>query len=141
MAKKSYNTRKVYVLQNGVIVETFNTLTSFHANYPVAAVSTISKRIKSCVDGWLPDGKKARFRESIDDEGRPLDFTKVHLRPNTPTKKTVVNDDVLETERKIDELYAAYERGEITIEERQTRVGWLQNHVAVLKNRLKRKKS
>lgn len=44
--------------------------------------------------------------------------------------------DLAETEAKIEAAYDACERGEITYQERADRLGWLQNHAAVLRQRL-----
>ena len=136
---KIFNSRAVYILKHGKVVETFPTLTAFWRRYPVSNISTLSKRIRSCADGWLPDGKVARFEESIKDPGRPLATEKAHPHTAARTIRDEINDDLQLTEAKIDELYAMCEAGKITIEERQREVGWLQNHVAVLQNRLKQK--
>jgi hypothetical protein len=41
-----------------------------------------------------------------------------------------------DTEAKIQEAYDLCDAGEITFEERHQRLGWLQNHAAVLRHRL-----
>lgn len=137
--ENKFSKREVFVLLDGKIIERYDTLTDFWRRYPVAAISSLSKRIKMAADGWLPDGKKARYADNIDAAGYILDVNKIHPRTTARTIRDEISDDIEQSERKIDELYAMYDAGEITIEERQREVGWLQNHLNVLRNRLKRK--
>ena len=122
---------------NDVIVEQYRNLKDFCVAYPLASYNCISQRVRNCLDGWMPDGKTARYYCDTDKPGRPLVVSKIRDRDEETDEKKQWKKDLDDTEAKIEAAYDACERGEITFEERHAQIGWLQNHAAVLRQRLK----
>ena len=132
---KYFTNKRVVVKKDGIIVERYGSLQAFYEAYPVGNYASVSKRVAQCVDGWLPDGKVARYFRDRDKDGREIMLSKVRDN-NRMTEREEWRKDLEETEAKIDEAYEACRRGDITFEERCQRVGWLQNHAAFLRRRL-----
>jgi hypothetical protein len=120
-----------------VIVEQYRNLKDFCVAYPLASYNCISQRVRNCLDGWMPDGKTARYYCDADKPGRPLVMSKIRDRDEETDEKKQWKKDLSDTEAKIEAAYDACDRGEITFEERHAQIGWLQNHAAVLRQRLK----
>lgn len=127
-------------MKDGVIVEQYPNLKAFVKAYPLATYNCISGRICDCKDGWLPDGKVARYYVDRDKAGTPLRMQMIREKENTVSERKMMKKDLKETEAKMQEVYDACDRGEITYAERAERLGWLQNHAAVLRQRLKIKR-
>ena len=123
-------------MKDGVIVERYPNLKAFVNAYPLATYNCISVRVCDCKDGWMPDGKVARYYADRDKAGTPLRMQMIREREKTVSEREQWRQDLDETEAKIQEAYDAYDAGEITFEERHQRLGWLQNHAAVLRQRL-----
>lgn len=121
---------------DGCIVEQYLNLKDFCAAYPLASYNCISQRIRNCLDGWMPDGKTVRYFTDRTKAGRPLVVSKIREKDEGIDEKKQWKKDLAETETKIQDAYVACERGEITYQERAERLGWLQNHAAVLRQRL-----
>lgn len=137
MAKQGLFTKKrVVVMKYGVIVERYPNLTAFVNAYPLATYNCISVRLCDCKDGWLPDGKVARYYADRDKAGTPLRTNMIRERENKVSERDRWQQDLDETEAKIQEAYDLCDAGEITFEERHQRLGWLQNHAAVLRRKL-----
>ena len=134
--QEPFTKKRVVVLKDGVIVERYPNLKAFVNAYPLATYNCISVRICDCKDGWLPDGKLARYYADRDKAGTPLRMQMIREREKTVSEREQWKKDLDETEAKIQEAYDLCERGEITFEERHQRLGWLQNHAAVLRQRL-----
>jgi hypothetical protein len=135
---ETYFTKKqVVVIVDGVIVEQYRNLKDFCVDYPLASYNCISQRVRNCLDGWMPDGKTARYYCDADKPGRPLVMSKIRDRDEETDEKKQWKKDLDETETKIKAAYDACDRGEITFEERHAQIEWLQNHAAVLRQRLK----
>jgi hypothetical protein len=126
--------KRVVVMQGGKVVEIYDSMREFREAYPVTVECVISRRLTNHVDGWLEDGKIARYEGDEDAEGRQIQPQKG--RPMQVSDRKRWTDDLAETEAKIKEAYELCDRGEITYEERAQRLGWLQNHVYFLKRRL-----
>ena len=126
--------KRVVVMQGGKVVEIYDSMREFREAYPVTVESVISRRLTNHVDGWLEDGKIARYEGDEDAEGRPIQLQKG--RPMQVSDRKRWTEDLADTEAKIKEAYELCDRGEITYEERAQRLGWLQNHAAVLRQRL-----
>ena len=123
-------------MKYGVIVERYPNLKAFVKAYPLATYNCISVRVCDCKDGWLPDGKVARYYADRDKAGTLLRMQMIRESEKTVSEREQWRQDLDETEAKIQEAYDAYDAGEITFEERHQRLGWLQNHAAVLRQRL-----
>ena len=126
--------KRVVVMQGGKVVEIYDSMREFREAYPVTVESVISRRLTNHVDGWLEDGKIARYEGDEDAEGRQIQLQKG--RPMQVSDRKRWTEDLADTEAKIKEAYELCDRGEITYEERAQRLGWLQNHAAVLRQRL-----
>ena len=126
--------KRVVVMQGGKVVEIYDSMREFREAYPVTVECVISRRLTNHVDGWLEDGKIARYEGDEDAEGRQIQPQKG--RPMQVSDRKRWTEDLAETEAKIKEAYELCDRGEITYEERAQRLGWLQNHVYFLKRRL-----
>jgi hypothetical protein len=131
-----FTKKRVVVMKYGVIVERYPNLNAFVRAYPLASYNCISQRVRNCLDGWMPDGKTARYYCDADKPGRPLVMSKIRDRDEEIDEKKQWKKDLAETETKIKAAYDACDRGEITFEERHAQIGWLQNHAAVLRQRL-----
>ena len=128
-------------MKDGVIVERYPNLRSFVNAYPLATYNCISGRVCDCKDGWLPDGKIARYYVDRDKAGTPLRMQMIREpKEKAFDERKMMKKDLEETEAKMQEVYDACDRGEITYAERVERLGWLQNHAAVLRQRLKIKR-
>ena len=123
-------------MKDGVIVERYPNLKLFVKAYPLATYNCISGRVCDCKDGWLPDGKVARYYADRDKAGTLLRMQMIREKEKTVSEREQWRQDLDETEAKIQDAYDACERGEITYQERNQRLGWLQNHAAVLRQRL-----
>ena len=134
--KEPFTKKRVVVLKDGVIVERYPNLKSFVNAYPLATYNCISSRVCDCKDGWLPDGKVARYYADRDKAGTPLRMHMIREKENTVSEREQWRQDLDETEAKIQEAYDLCDAGEITFEERHQRLGWLQNHAKVLRQRL-----
>lgn len=131
-----FTKKRVVVMKDGVIVERYPNLKSFVNAYPLATYNCISGRVCDCKDGWLPDGKMARYYADRDKAGTPLRMQMIREKEQTVSEREQWRQDLDDTEAKIQDAYDACERGEITYQERHQRLGWLQNHVYFLKRRL-----
>lgn len=132
-----FKKRLVVVLKDGEIVEQYNSVKDFYAVYQINTYSCIADRIKLRKDGWLPDGKIARYYADRHKAGTPLHKTMIREpKDDTPNERKMMKKDLAETEVKIQEAYDACDAGEITYAERTERLGWLQNHAKVLRQRL-----
>ena len=130
-----FTKRRIVVKKDGEIVERYGSLTAFCKAYGFEQTSSVSKRLTRLVDGWMPDGKIARYFADRDKDGRPLMLAKVRKKEKM-SEREEWRQDLLDTEAKIQEAYDLCDAGEITFEERHQRLGWLQNHAAVLRKRL-----
>ena len=139
--EKYFTKKKVVVMVGGCIVEQYRNLKDFCAAYPLASYNCISQRVKNCLDGWMPDGKTVRYFADRTKAGRPLVVSKIREKDDEIDERKQWKKDLAETEAKIEAAYDACERGEITYQERADRLGWLQNHAAVLRQRLKIKQT
>lgn len=138
---KYFTKKKVVVMVDGCIVEQYQNLKDFCAVYPLTSYNCISRRVRNCLDGWMPDGKTVRYFADRKKAGRPLAVFKIREKDEEIDERKRWKKDLAETETKIQEAYDACERGEITYQERADRLGWLQNHAAVLRQRLKIKQT
>ena len=134
--QEPFTKKRVVVLKDGVIVERYPNLKSFVNAYPLATYNCISGRVCDCKDGWMPDGKVARYYKDRDKAGTPLRMQMIREREKTVREREQWRQDLDETEAKIQEAYDLCDAGEISYEERHQRLGWLQNHAAVLRKRL-----
>ena len=134
--QEPFTKKCVVVLKDGVIVERYQNLKAFVKAYPLATYNCISGRICDCKDGWLPDGKVARYYKDRDKAGTPLRMQMIRKKEKTVSEREQWRQDLDETEAKIQEVYDLCDAGEISYEERHQRLGWLQNHAAVLRQRL-----
>ena len=130
-----FTKRRIVVKKAGEIVERYGSLTAFCKAYGFEQTSSVSKRLTRLVDGWMPDGKIARYFADRDKDGRPLMLAKVRKKEKM-SEREEWRQDLLDTEAKIQEAYDLCDAGEITFEERHKRLGWLQNHAIVLRKRL-----
>ena len=130
-----FTKRRIVVKKDGEIVERYGSLTAFCKAYGFEQTSSVSKRLTRLVDGWMPDGKIARYFADRDKDGRPLMLAKVRKKEKM-SEREEWRQDLLDTEAKIQEAYDLCDAGEITFEERHQRLGWLQNHAIVLRKRL-----
>ena len=127
----------VVVLKDGEIVEQYNSVKDFYAVYEINTYSCIADRIKLRKDGWMPDGKIARCYADRHKAGTPLHKAMIREpKEKAFDERKMMKKDLAETEAKIQEVYAACDAGEITYAERTERLGWLQNHAKVLRQRL-----
>lgn len=121
---------------DGCIVEQYPNLKAFVKAYPLATYNCISVRVCDCKDGWMPDGKVARYYADRNKAGTPLRMNMIRKREKTVSEREQWRQDLDETEAKIQEAYDLCDAGNITFEERHKRLGWLQNHAAVLRQRI-----
>ena len=138
--QEPFTKKRVVVLKDGVIVERYPNLKSFVKAYPLTTYNCISVRIRDCKDGWLPDGKVARYYKDRDKAGTLLRMQMIREKKETVSERERWRQDLDETEAKIQEAYDLCDAGEITYAERTERLGWLQNHAKVLRQRLKIKR-
>lgn len=130
-----FTKRQIVVKKDGEIVERYGSLKEFHAAYPMTGTyNSVAKKVCNLVDGWMPDGKIVRYFKDRDKDGRAFQLSKVRDNEKM-SEREQWRQDLLDTEAKIQEAYDLCDAGEITFEERHQRLGWLQNHVAVLKKR------
>ena len=134
--QEPFTKKRVVVLKDGVIVERYPNLKAFVKAYPLATYNCISGRICDCKDGWMPDGKVARYYKDRDKAGTPLRMQMIREREKTVSEREQWRQDLYETEAKIQEAYDLCDAGVITFEERHKRLGWLQNHAKVLRQRM-----
>ena len=134
--QEPFTKKRVVVMKDGVIVERYPNLKAFVKAYPLATYNCISSRVCDCKDGWLPDGKVARYYADRDMAGTQLRMQMIREREKTVSEREQWRQDLDETEAKIQEAYDLCDAGEISYEERHQRLGWLQNHAAVLRQRL-----
>lgn len=127
----------VVVLKDGEIVEQYNSVKDFYKVYQMKTYNCIAERIRLCRDGWMPDGKVARYYADRHKAGTPLHKAMIREpKDDTPDERKMMKKDLAETEEKIQEAYDLCDAGEITYAERTERLGWLQNHAKVLRQRL-----
>ena len=132
-----FNKHIVVVLKDGEIVEQYDSVKDFYAVYQIKTYSCIADRIRLRKDDWLPDGKIARYYPDRHKAGTPLRMQMIREpKEKAFDERKMMKKDLEETEAKIQEVYDACDRGEITYAERTERLGWLQNHAAVLRQRL-----
>ena len=130
----------VVVLKDGEIVDQYNSVKDFYKVYQMKTYNCIANRIRLCRDGWMPDGKIARYYADRHKTGTLLHKAMIREpKEKSFDERKMMKKDLEETEAKIQEAYDACDRGEITYAERTERLGWLQNHAAVLRRRLKPK--
>ena len=134
--QEPFTKKRVVVLKDGVIVERYPNLNAFVRAYPLASYNCISVRVCYCKDGWLPDCKIARYFTDRDKAGTPLRMQMIREKKNMVSESEQWRKDLEETEAKIQEAYDLCDAGEISYDERHQRLGWLQNHAAVLRQRL-----
>jgi peptide subunit release factor RF-3 len=77
----------------------------------------------------------AVYKIDRDKDGKPFQLSKVRDNEKM-SEREQWRKDLEDTEAKIQEAYDLCDAGEITFEERHQRLGWLQNHAAVLRRRL-----
>ena len=131
----------VVVLKDGEIVEQYNSVKDFYKVYQMKTYNCIAERIRLCRDGWMPDGKVARYYADRHKAGTPLHKAMIREpKEKAFDERKMMKKDLADTEAKMQEVYDACDRGEITYAERAERLGWLQNHAAVLRQRLKIKR-
>ena len=133
-----YFSKRRIIVKNeaGEIVERYGSLKDFHAAYPMTgAYNSVAKKVCGLVDGWMPDGKIVRYFKDRDKDGKPYQLSKVRDNEKM-SEREQWRKDLEETEAKIQEAYDLCDAGKITFEERHRRLGWLQNHAAVLRHRL-----
>lgn len=137
-----FSARPVVLLLDGKVVERYPSLKDFHEANCTCNLSTTCKRLSRCADGWLPDGLVARYEGDEDKEGVMLVSVKARQRgrKTDPHSKASMADELAESEAKIERLYDEWRRGEITVYERNEQVAWLENHVKVLRERIKNKR-
>ena len=128
--------KRVVVMKDGVIVERYPNLKAFVKVYPLATYNCISVRVCDCKDGWMPDGKIARYYTDRDKAGTLLRMQMIREKKKMVSEREQWRKDLEDTEAQIQEAYDLCDAGEITFEERHKRLGWLQNHAAVLRQRL-----
>lgn len=134
---KIFNKHIVVVLKDGEIVEQYDSVKDFYAFYQIKTYNCIADRIRLRKDDWLPDGKIARYYPDRHKKGTPLHKAMIREpKEKAFDERKMMKKDLEETEAKIQEVYDACDRGEITYAERADRLGWLQNHAAVLRQRL-----
>ena len=80
----------------------------------------------------------ARYEGDEYKEGRPLQTEKARQSDGDGVK-AAMRLDLAESEAKIDAIYEAWRRGDIDVHQRNEQVCWLENHVRVLRNRIKNK--
>lgn len=120
----------------GKIVERYGSLKEFHAAYPMTGTyNSVAKKVCGLVDGWMPDGKIVRYFKDRDKDGRVFQLSKVRKNKKM-SEMEQLRKGLEDTEDQIQEAYDLCDAGEITFEERHQRLGWLQNHAAVLRHRL-----
>jgi hypothetical protein len=83
----------------------------------------------------MPDGKIVRYFKDRDKDGKPFQLSKVRDNEKM-SEREQWRKDLEDTEAKMQEAYDLCDAGEITFEERHRRLGWLQNHAAVLRQRI-----
>ena len=131
-----FTKRRIVVKKDGEIVERYGSLKEFHAAYPTTGTyNSVAKKVCGLVDGWMPEGKIVRYFKDRDKDGRAFQLSKVRDNEKM-SEREEWRADLEDTEAQIQEAYDLCDAGEITFEERHQRLGWLQNHVAVLKKRL-----
>lgn len=130
--------RKVVVLKDGRVVRRYASLQDFYAGEQLDCnIATASKRISGCVDGWLLDGCVARYKGDEKKAGRMLRTEKVREQKGG-SERMEMRRELAETEAKIEAIYKAYDDGELTMQERHEKLGWLEHHRLVLRQRLKK---
>lgn len=134
MARELFSKKPVVVLKRGKVVERYDSLFELWQQYPDCSLPNMGKRVKARLDGWLPDDKKARFVEDEKKRGKKLNKSKAHEKE---PKKLTPMQEVRRSQLAIEELYRRYDAGEIGIEERQREIGWHQNHIKVMQQRMK----
>lgn len=134
--QEPFTKKRVVVLKDGVIVERYPNLKAFVKAYPLTTYNCISVRIRDCKDGWLPDGKVARYYADRNKAGTLLRMLMIRKHENKVSEREQWRRDLEDTEAKIQEAYDLCDAGEISFEERHQRLGWLQNHAAVLRRKL-----
>lgn len=117
-------------------MERYPNLKAFVNAYPLATYNCISGRLCDFKDGWLPDGKIARYYADRYEDGTPLRMQMIREKEKKVSERDQWQQDLDETEAKIQEAYDLCDAGEITYAERAERLGWLQNHAKVLRQRL-----
>lgn len=133
---KYFTKRRIVVKKAGEIVERYGSLKEFHAAYPTTGTyNSVAKKVCNLVDGWMPDGKIVRYFKDRDKDGRAFQLSKVRDNEKM-SEREEWRADLEDTEAQIQEAYDLCDAGEITFEERHQRLGWLQNHAAVLRHRL-----
>ena len=131
-----FTKRRIVVKKDGEIVERYGSLKDFHAAYPMTGTyNSVAKKVCGLVDGWMPDGKIVRYFKDRDKDGREWCSSKVRENDKM-SEREEWKEDLERTEAQIQEAYDLCDTGEITFEERHQRLGWLQNHAAVLRRRL-----
>lgn len=131
-----FTKRRIVVKKDGEIVERYGSLKEFHAAYPTTGTyNSVAKKVCNLVDGWMPDGKIVRYFKDRDKDGRAFQLSKVRDNEKM-SEREEWRVDLEATEAEIQEAYDLCDAGEITFEERHRRLGWLQNHAAVLRRRL-----
>ena len=127
----------VVVLMDGEIVEQYNSVKDFYKVYQMKTYNCIAERIRLCRDGWMPDGKVARYYADRHKAGTPLHKAMIREpKEKAFDERKMMKKDLADTETKIQEVYDLCDLGEITYAERTERLGWLQNHAKVLRQRL-----
>ena len=131
-----FSKRRIVVKKDGEIIERYGSLKDFCAAYPtIGTYNSVAKKVCGLVDGWMPDGKIVRYFKDRDKDGREWHSSKVRDN-NKMSEREEWKEDLEWTEAQIQEAYDLCDRGEISFEERHERLGWLQNHAAVLRRRL-----
>lgn len=134
---KRFHKKAVVVLKDGVEIERYDSLQTFHEALCECALATAAKRLLNHIDGWLDDGMIARYEGEEHEEGRMLMKSRSRSQESGGGIKQQWRKELEETERKIDQLNEDWRAGLITTQERHEQICWLQNHRLVLQRRIK----
>ena len=139
MTKRTIICKKaVVVVSEGRVVRRYASLKDFHASEcGDTNIATVSKRLSGYVDGWMEDDCIARYEGEEKILGRKLHTEKSRKPTKEISEKQRLKNELDDTFYKLQELQRKIDAGEISRSEALPDMGWLQNHVAVLKQRLK----
>ena len=128
----------VVVVSEGRVVRRYASLKDFHASEcGDTNIATISKRLSGYVDGWLEDDCIARYEGEEKIFGRKLHTEKSRKPTKKISEKQRLKNELYDTRYKLQELQRKIDNGEISRIDAVSDLGWLQNHISVLEQRLK----
>ena len=139
MTKRTIICKKaVVVVSEGRVVRRYASLKDFHASEcGDTNIATISKRLSGYVDGWLEDDCIARYEGDEKILGRKLHTEKSRKQNEEISERQRLKNELDDTRYKLQELQRKIDNGEISRIDAVSDLGWLQNHIAVLEQRLK----